>query len=308
MNEELIKFIELCLMDGVISDKEREVILRKAKKIGVDEDECEILIDSFAQKANSKPIVSTNEVVKPKRSYTPNQVRQIKPAALNKEEELSKEVMNIKEKEKNLLSNYDLTIEYLKVSNEDIKNTKKNFEDEFKKYKNNYEKSNKSLNEKYIKMINQEISKRFGETEIILTTEQKNSFIDLSLNEKEDFILKNSKWNSISLNKKRRKKRNIWYLVSLLPILYAIIEAEFDMDDMKSANWWLLIVGFFIIIIGTNYNEQIKENKMNFNDDDLKVIIDIVNKSLKKSFDELELSKNLIDNYISLTNYSLTVP
>ena len=39
MNEQLIKFIELCLADGIISDKEREVIFRKAKVLGVDDDE-----------------------------------------------------------------------------------------------------------------------------------------------------------------------------------------------------------------------------------------------------------------------------
>ena len=31
MNEQLIKFIELCLIDGIITDKEREVIFRKSK-------------------------------------------------------------------------------------------------------------------------------------------------------------------------------------------------------------------------------------------------------------------------------------
>jgi len=45
MNEELIKFIELCLMDGVISDKEREVIFRKSKELGVPDDECEIILE-----------------------------------------------------------------------------------------------------------------------------------------------------------------------------------------------------------------------------------------------------------------------
>jgi hypothetical protein len=33
MNEQLIKFIELCLMDGVVTDKEREVIFRKSKEL-----------------------------------------------------------------------------------------------------------------------------------------------------------------------------------------------------------------------------------------------------------------------------------
>jgi hypothetical protein len=47
MNQELIKFIELCLSDGIISDKEREVIFRKAKALGVPEDECEIILEGM---------------------------------------------------------------------------------------------------------------------------------------------------------------------------------------------------------------------------------------------------------------------
>lgn len=63
MNEQLIKFIELCLADGVISDQEREVIFRKAKSLGVDEDECEILINSLTSKHsnNSSDFESTRE-------------------------------------------------------------------------------------------------------------------------------------------------------------------------------------------------------------------------------------------------------
>ena len=49
MNEQLIKFIELCLVDGVISDKEREVIFRKSKELGVDDDECEIILQGMTQ-------------------------------------------------------------------------------------------------------------------------------------------------------------------------------------------------------------------------------------------------------------------
>lgn len=44
MNEQLIKFIELCLIDGFISDEERKVIFNKANALGVDEDECEIIL------------------------------------------------------------------------------------------------------------------------------------------------------------------------------------------------------------------------------------------------------------------------
>ena len=52
MNEQLIKFIELCLVDGVISDKEREVIFRKSKELGVPQDECEIILEGMMNKFN----------------------------------------------------------------------------------------------------------------------------------------------------------------------------------------------------------------------------------------------------------------
>ena len=54
MNEQLIKFIELCLMDGVVTDKEREVIFRKSKEFGVPEDECEIILDSMVHSFNKE--------------------------------------------------------------------------------------------------------------------------------------------------------------------------------------------------------------------------------------------------------------
>ena len=54
MNEQLIKFIELCLMDGVITEKEREIIFRKSKELGVPEDECEIILEGMKTKFQVK--------------------------------------------------------------------------------------------------------------------------------------------------------------------------------------------------------------------------------------------------------------
>ena len=63
MNQELVKFIELCLMDGVITDKEREVIFRKSKELGVPEDECEIILEGMIEqhKKNSPSSETTIE-------------------------------------------------------------------------------------------------------------------------------------------------------------------------------------------------------------------------------------------------------
>ncbi len=61
MNKELIKFIELCLADGVISDIERKVIFRKAKELGVPKDECEIILEGLVLK-NPKPVRKSKEI------------------------------------------------------------------------------------------------------------------------------------------------------------------------------------------------------------------------------------------------------
>ena len=59
MNEELLKFIEFCLVDGVISKKEREVIFRKSEELGVPKDECEIILEGMIHNTNSN---YTNDV------------------------------------------------------------------------------------------------------------------------------------------------------------------------------------------------------------------------------------------------------
>ena len=65
MNEQLIKVIELCLTDGVITDKEREVIFRKAAEYNVDIDECEIILESMIQQKNMSQTftIIKNEIV-----------------------------------------------------------------------------------------------------------------------------------------------------------------------------------------------------------------------------------------------------
>tara|TARA_B110000902_G_C14237091_1_gene561061 strand:+ start:172 stop:1731 length:1560 start_codon:yes stop_codon:yes gene_type:complete len=62
MNQELIKFIELCLSDGIISDKEKEVIFRKSNELGVPLDECEIIIKGLTDEKKIKEEETNNEV------------------------------------------------------------------------------------------------------------------------------------------------------------------------------------------------------------------------------------------------------
>lgn len=58
MNEQLEKLIDLALADGILTDKERQVLQRKAQELGVDQDEFEMVLESklyLAQKATAPP-------------------------------------------------------------------------------------------------------------------------------------------------------------------------------------------------------------------------------------------------------------
>ena len=63
MNEQLLKFIELCLIDGVITDKEREVIFRKSIELKVPIDECEIILEAMIYKYQKENIGLRETVV-----------------------------------------------------------------------------------------------------------------------------------------------------------------------------------------------------------------------------------------------------
>ena len=91
MNEQLIKFIELCLMDGVITDKEREVIFRKSKKLGVDEDECEIILEGMILKYNKENNIQYTPAIEDK-----TETHQEKKIVINKSIETNVDEKNLK--------------------------------------------------------------------------------------------------------------------------------------------------------------------------------------------------------------------
>ena len=63
MNPEIEKLIDYAIADGAISDKEREIIRKKAEKLGEDPDEAEMILDAkLAMKGNqaAPPPVASN--------------------------------------------------------------------------------------------------------------------------------------------------------------------------------------------------------------------------------------------------------
>lgn len=119
MNEQLIKFIELCLMDGVITEKEREVIFRKSQELEVPDDECEIILEGMIQKSEmvreikSKDSIPKNTLEKHKKSnsFIPKQVPKSVLINLKNSEKLKEEIKILKNKNDNLIDENKLLSE-----------------------------------------------------------------------------------------------------------------------------------------------------------------------------------------------------
>jgi hypothetical protein len=64
-NEQLEKLIEMALIDGVLTDKEREILKRKALSQGFDEDEFEMVLEAKFYERQQKSTVTANAQVPP---------------------------------------------------------------------------------------------------------------------------------------------------------------------------------------------------------------------------------------------------
>ena len=52
MNKEMVKLVDMALDDGVLTEKEREILLRKAVNLGLDIDEFEMYLENRLGKMN----------------------------------------------------------------------------------------------------------------------------------------------------------------------------------------------------------------------------------------------------------------
>ena len=66
MNPELEKLIDLALADGILTDKERAVLQKKAESLGVDQDEFEMILEGKLQLAQKAAATPPSKVDKPK--------------------------------------------------------------------------------------------------------------------------------------------------------------------------------------------------------------------------------------------------
>lgn len=128
MHPELDKLIEMALADGQVTDKEREIILRKADKLSLDVDEVEMYLEGIIQKLKNTNINSNSEKIKSIKSFNTKKIEYLSPAILKSENDLEKSIEDFELKRNEELE----TINQLKkiVNNyiEDISFKKSNIE------------------------------------------------------------------------------------------------------------------------------------------------------------------------------------
>lgn len=63
MHPEIERLIEMAISDGHVTEKEREIILRKAEKLGLDVDEVEMYLEGILESTNSNPeLLNINQI------------------------------------------------------------------------------------------------------------------------------------------------------------------------------------------------------------------------------------------------------
>jgi hypothetical protein len=269
MSKELIEFINLLLIDGEITDKENDVIYNEAKRLGVSEEACEVILSSLLI-AKPKKNAETSKKVGPKKVPVFQKL-----AKLNKQEQLEIEINNSIEEQRLLIQESESHLEDLQL-NEIARNKVIEKSDE-------YQKSRETLKFEYLKILE----------DIQSTVESKLGSKAGSINHS-DFLYKADEstltkyyqdltWDYTSLANKRRAlmytlKFLSWFLWFVLFYDWAFWEdgkgSFLNFFNIQSRwlglDWYTILGGAIVFIyLESRYENKLKSNAMNFNRDDV---------------------------------------
>jgi hypothetical protein len=311
MNPEIEKLIKMALVDGQVTDKEREIILRKAEKLGLDTDEVEMYLegslDSKKQDNSSKMIIETSDNIESKtfksdtssdRKFTPKKVKKIEPAQLNKVSELELKISQLSESKKILFNNLEKLIEDIKSPQRDLVKIKSSFDKQLNLIKEDYKKNVSTTLGKFINEINTAIATKFGGGK--LNFDKLEKFIGLNIMELTKLIETEGGLNLDDLQGKRKKIRLLLYFLCIPPFYYVYINFlglpeglnHIENSGYKTLFGFAILISLGIKII--SLSELIAEKKSNFSDADLNPIIREVRRKYSNEFDELLRFKNEI--------------
>ena len=287
MNKDLIYFIELCLADGIISDKERMVILKKGEELGVSKEECEILIDSLSQKHQQLNSISSKPTKVEKREFTRKTVKKIPPAKLNREKFFMDKIYDIEKTIKKIEKDKIQVISELRNSSKIINQKKNNLK--LKSIIRDYEKEYSSLINLFIKKIEDDISAKFVKTKIIIENHKK---ANVDLDNLSKIIDKDTKWDNSNLNRKYDLRRILFNLLGIFSIVPALTSVSLKKHISPI---FVITMGIIFLCTAAYYGNKKSQNVMNFTDEDVKTITQKNTEFFKPKIDKLKERKKIVN-------------
>jgi len=274
MYDELIKLINICLVDNELSEKERTVIFNKAKQLGISDEECEVIIDSMIAKATNK---SAKSEMLLSHSYTPKTITKISPSELNKTETLENEKQQCSQ-----------NLQQLERHQADIQQSLSLLKEEKELLEaNNAEK----LKNAFCKINDNALI--YVEAEIMSKTKSKVQLLDRKLNydefasieSKEELsdsyckLLYEKKWEMPDYRMKLIRTKIIvsLFLKIFIPLLFILLIRAGNYSSLYESQasdiaFNIFFIGVIITVLSFRYLKRIKiklENPITFNDSNI---------------------------------------
>tara|TARA_B100001175_G_scaffold285630_1_gene266811 strand:- start:778 stop:1668 length:891 start_codon:yes stop_codon:yes gene_type:complete len=247
VNKDLLTFIELCLIDGAISEKERKVIFAKAKELGVGKDECDVLIESLTQK-KSKTI--TKPTIK-KREFEPKTIISIPPAPLNNENKLNSYIKSNNERLLSLSKQEAEEIKKIKQSNQEIV-------DKINALRIELESFQKKHNEKKTYLI--ETYKNEVKKTLELNNKPKDTYVFKKISESTELSENTLKEITTLVSKKKSKGGGLEQLIGLSGIVWVV---SLYFEDFSS--WIPFFVAVFFTALGVRKDNKATKKQLDIN-------------------------------------------
>ena len=267
MNKELIDFIEICLQNNLISEKERKVIFKKADDLGVSEDEWDIIIDSLTQKKlNANNEIETKPYIE-KRKFKKKQSKSIPPAKLDMELKIREGINTLEKNVEKLIKEKDDVNIQINNSFKILNEKRDILKEELQTFRLNFNKDLKKYLNLFFNSIGREISNEFGETSIILDQSKKYDFNNLDYSHITNLFEKKDSngdkvvsWDSTVLDKKNHLRKYISYIIGYGGIIASFL--LFYMNNGYSFHLFLENNGLSIVDefkygeFGSGYNRE----------------------------------------------------
>ena len=295
MNNELIDFINILLLDGEISEKEKKQVFEKANTLGIPVPECEVILESLLGQAQKKTVSAKKTVKKKVPKYQ-------KKASLNKTDILNQ---NIEEE----LAKQQKASENLKSIQSQIDSRHSN-RNSLLKEADDFHSLLKVMSTEYKELLNKirsDLEKSLG-SEVIEKDQFENNLLYRAEKKSIENYFQNATWDISRLTVRRKFRYYFftagYYIISgYVAVDWIWFSAEdggiISDEQWLGFKWWhILIVAFLSAVIGQSAKEKLKEKNCDFNEDDItKKVNEILTDDLKSKFELYnQLKKELNSN------------